>query len=153
MSNRLMHIVAQQTEYEEQEWKTRDLKEAKQMLKDAIKYQKYWTERGHTRSFYNDEPLPTKFNIWCGIYTRAGIEIGIQQARQLLEGYWKSGLTDIERDLENGYDTAENEFTIEIDEYRISFQVKVETTGQHINQAKWDKVSEFRESVFSEEEE
>ena len=72
MSNRLMHIVAQQTEYEEQEWKTRDLKEAKQMLKDAIKYQKYWTERGHTR-FYSDESLPTKFDVYCVIYTRASI--------------------------------------------------------------------------------
>ena len=41
-----MHIIAQQTEYEEQEWKTRDLKEAKQMLKDAIQYQQYWTVRG-----------------------------------------------------------------------------------------------------------
>ena len=152
MSNRLMHIIAQQTEYDEQEWKTRDLKEAKQMLKDAIQYQKYWTERGHTKR-YSDEPLPTKFNVYCGIFTRASIEVGIQQARQLLEGFWKSGLNDIELNLECGYDTAENEFTIEIDEYRISFQVKVETTGQHNNQAKWDKIEEFRASVFSEEEE
>ena len=148
-----MHIIAGQTEYKHQEWKTRDLKEAKQMLKDAIQYQKYWTERGHTRSVYSDEPLPTKFTVYCGIYTRASIEVGIQQARQLLEGYWKSGLSDIESDLENGYDTAENEFSIEIDDYSIQFKVKIERTGQHINQAKWDKVSEFRESLFSEEEE
>ena len=153
MSNRLMHIIVQQTEYEEQEWKTRDLKEAKQMLKDAIRYQQYWTERGTTRNKYTDEPLPTKFNIWCGMFTRANIDIGIQQARQLLEGYWKDGLNNIERDLENGYDTAVNEFSIEIDEYRISFLVKIERTGQHNNKPKWDKVSEFRKSVFSEEEE
>ena len=152
MSNRLMHIIAGQTEYEEQEWRTRDLKEAKQMLKDAIQYQKYWTERGHRRSIFN-ESLPTKFNVYCGIFTRASIEIGIQQARQLLEGYWEDGLGSIKSDLENGYDTAENEFTIEIDDYRIQFKVKVERTGQHNNQAKWDKVAEFRESVFSEEEE
>ena len=149
MSNRLMHIIAGQTEYEEQEWKTRDLKEAKQMLKDAIQYQKYWAERGHTRY---GRPLTTKFNVYCGIYTRASIEIGIQQARQLLEGYWKSGLDEIEMDLKNGYDTAENEFSIEIGEYRIQFKVKVERTGQHNNQAKWDKVAEFRQSIFSEEE-
>lgn len=152
MSNRLMHIIAGQTEYEEQEWKTRDLKEAKQMLKDAIQYQKYWTERGHTKR-YRDEPLPTHFSVYCGIFTRASISIGLIQARKLLEGFWKSGLSEIERDLENGYDTAENEFTIEIDEYNIQFKVKVERTGQHNNQAKWDKVAEFRESVFSEEEE
>ena len=152
MNNRLINIIVKQTEYEEQEWKTRDLKEAKQMLKDAIQYQKYWTERGHTIR-YRDESLPTKFNVYCGIFTRASIDIGIQQARQLLEGYWKDGLSDIEMSLKNGYDTAENEFTIEINEYRIQFQVKVERTGQHENQAKWDKVSEFRESVFNEEEE
>ena len=128
------------------------MKEAKQMLKDAIKYQKYWTERGHTR-FYSDESLPTKFDVYCGIYTRASIEIGIQQARQLLEGYWEDGLGSIKLDLENGYDTAENEFTIEIDEYRIQFKVKVEKTGQHDNQSKWDKIREFRDSVLSEEEE
>ena len=83
----------------------------------------------------------------------ASLSIGLIQARKLLEGYWKDGLDNAERDLENGYDTAENEFSIEIDEYSIQFKVKVEKTGQHINQAKWDKVSEFRESVFSEEEE
>ena len=153
MSNRLMHIIVQQTEYEEQEWKTRDLKEAKQMLKDAIQYQKYWTERGTTRRLFRDESLPTKFNVYCGLFTRASIDIGIQQARQLLEGYWKSGLRDIEIDLENGYDTAENEFTVKIDEYSIQFQVKVERTGQHINQPKWDKINEFRESLSNEEEE
>jgi hypothetical protein len=149
-----MHIIAQQTEYEEQEWNTRDLKEAKQMLKDAIQYQQYWTERGTERRLLNFKSLPTKFNVWCGIYTRASIDIGIQQARQLLEGYWKSGLDDAGRYVDSvGYDTAENEFTIEINEYRISFQVKVETTGQHINQAKFDKIDEFRESLFNEEEE
>lgn len=148
-----MHIIAQETEYGEQEWKTRDLKEAKQMLKDAIQYQKYWTERGTTRRLFRDESLPTKFNVYCGLYTRASIEIGIQQARQLLEGYWKSGLSEIERDLENGYDTAENEFTVKIDEFSIQFQVKVETTGQHTDQPKWDKISEFRKSLSNEEEE
>ncbi len=152
MSNRLMHIIAGQTEYEEQEWKTRDLKEARQMMKDAIQYQKYWTERGHRRP-YNEQPLPTKFTVYCGIYTRGHIQIGILQARKLLEDYWKDGLREEENSIENGYDTAENEFTIEIDEYNIQFKVKVERTGQHNNQSKWDKVSEFRESVFSEEEE
>jgi hypothetical protein len=152
MNNRLINIIVKQTEYEEQEWETRDLKEAKQMLKDAIQYQQYWTERGHTKR-YRDEPLPTKFTVYCGIFTRASLSIGLIQARKLLEGYWKDGLDNAERDLENGYDTAENEFSIEIDEYSIQFKVKVEKTGQHINQAKWDKVSEFRESVFSEEEE
>ena len=44
MNTRLMKIIRDEEERNEHEWKAYTLKEGKQLLTDAIAYQKYWNE-------------------------------------------------------------------------------------------------------------
>jgi len=65
MNAEIMNVIKNEDERGEHEWKAYSLKEAKQLLADAISYQKYWNEQ------VKDDTWKSRHNKECRTRVRA----------------------------------------------------------------------------------
>ena len=147
MNVEIMNAIKNEDERGEHEWKAYSLKEAKQLLADAISYQKYWNEQVDDDTWdsrYNKER--EQYNLWVGLFTHTTMQIGLRKAQKLTTEMWKKAEERLERPhLIGGHVYLE----VEVSQYSNSFHVRLEG-AKHINQDIFDQCDELKEKLFEE---
>lgn len=150
MNTRLMKIIKDEDERNKHEWKAYTLKEGKQLLTDAIVYQKYYNEEVDDDSWEaKTNKERTQFSVFVGLYTHTTMNVSLTQARKLAEEMWKSA----EGQLAMGHLIGGHVYLeVDVGKYHNKFHVK--TDGEvHINQHIFDKCNEYKDELFRQQEE
>jgi len=147
MNTKIMNVIKNEDERGEHEWKAYSLKEAKQLLADAISYQKYWNEEVEDDAWESKRNKErTQYNLWVGLFTHTTMKIGLRQAKKLTTEMWKSAEEKLERPhLIGGCVYLE----VSVSPYSNSFHVRTEGE-QHVNQHIFDQCDELKEKLFAE---
>jgi len=146
-----MNIIKEEEEREDQEWEALTLKDAKQMMDDAVAYQKYWNEQMSDLEKEWGRESPTKFSVWVGLFTHTTMEVSMTVAKRLLKEMWQSAENDVNITVENGiYSSGHVYVKIEATKFRLSFHVRTELKD-HRNQHIFDKVKDYKDGLFAEQ--
>jgi hypothetical protein len=144
-----MKIIKDEDGKEDQEWKAHSVKEALQMMDDAVAYQKYWNEQLPEHCRNNTWEASTKFTAWIGLYSHTTDLVSVTKAKKYLKEMWASAEDEVERSVNygtypDGYVYAEIKVT-----NRLKFYVHSEMTGTHRNQDVFDKVEALRDELIT----
>lgn len=154
MSTRLMNIIKSEDKRDDHEWEAHSLKEALQMLDDAVAYQKYWNEQMTDREKELDRQSPVKYGVWVGLFTNTTLEVSLTVAKRLMKELWKNGEGKVKDSVEWGtYPDGRVYATIEPTQYRLAFHVRTEMIGDHCYKDVHDKVDEFRGKLIAQKKE
>ncbi len=147
MNAEIMNVIKNEDERGEHEWKAYSLKEAKQLLADAISYQKYWNEQVKDDTWKSRHSKEREqYNLWVGLFTHTTMQIGLRKAQKLTTEMWKNAEQELERPhLIGGRVYLE----VGVSQYRNSFHVRTEGT-KHINQDIFDQCDALKEKLFAE---
>ena len=151
MNAEIMNVIKNEDERGEHEWKVYSLKEAKQLLADAISYQKYWNEINHEDTWKNAieyRKSREKYSVSVGwnVFVTGRMEISLTQAKKLLTEMWKESEEHLKSDhLTGGHTYAE----ITVGRYRNSFHVSYEG-ATNVNQDIYDQSNALRDKLLAE---
>jgi len=154
MSTRLMKIIKSEDKRTDHEWVAHSVKEALQMMDDAVDYQEYWNEQMSDRDKDYGRESPTKFGVWVGLFTHATMDVSMTVAKRLLKEMWENAQSEINRTVEHGtYPDGRVYAEIEPSSYSLRFHVRKEMIGDHCYQDVHDKVEALRGELIAQKRE
>ncbi len=159
MNTKLMKIIRDEEERNEHKWKAYTLKEGKQLLDDAVAYQKYWNEEEksewpawkHEDNHYaNQMKKREKITVRIGyLFVSACMEVSLTQAKKLAAEMWEAAESHLRCDhITGGHPYME----VNVGRYSTRFTVDYEGET-HANQHIFDKCQEFKDELFRQQEE
>ena len=151
MNVEIMNAIKNEDERSDHEWKVYSLKEALQLLADAISYQKYWNEINHEDTWknaieYRKSREKYKVSVGLNIFVTGRMEISLTQAKKLLTQMWKESEEHLKSDhLTGGYTYAK----ITVGRYSNRFHVSYE--GEvNAHQDIFDQSDALKKKLFAE---
>ena len=159
MNTKLMKIIRDEEERNKHEWKAYTLKEGKQLLDDAVAYQKYWNEeeksewpawKQEDKHWANQNKRREKITIKVGsLFVSAYMEVSLTQAKKLATEMWESA----ESYLRGSHVTGGHPYMeVDVGPYTTRFTVHYEGET-HVNQHIFDKCQELKDELFRQQEE
>jgi len=151
MNAEIMNVIKNEDERGEHEWKVYSLKEAKQLLADAISYQKYWNEINQEDTWENATEYRKsreRYTVTIGsnVFVTGTMEISLTQAKKLLTEMWKNSEDYLSHDwITGGYPYAEVTVGRYGNRFRVSYEGEV-----HANQDIFDQSNALKEKLFAE---
>tara|TARA_A100001515_G_scaffold49889_1_gene39425 strand:- start:172 stop:648 length:477 start_codon:yes stop_codon:yes gene_type:complete len=151
MNAEIMNVIKNEDNRTDHEWKVYSLKEAKQLLADAISYQKYWNEINYEDTWENAieyQKSREKYTVTVGfnVFCSGTMEVSVTQAKKLLTEMWEKAEEHLESDhLTGGHVYAKVSVGRYCNRFHVSYKDQV-----HAHQDIFDQCDALKEKLFAE---